>query len=265
MYIWQIHYIQSNYFMCNVSMKTVNSKMPGQRWSHQHWGCDNVLPDQGHHTSQGIVTERSGAMVEWWLPVKSCRNLKSKYSIATLSTINLTRSHMKLNPRLWGEKAIKIRSSNTGHNFTHISFLPIMKLRDSKGFWRWCIHAHLLGFRILSIIWYSKNYLTQLFGNWIFPNSILNTQPHQNFYTRDHVEHDIFSISFYVHGITYPQTWFMRSMMVMMITLICKISEIGFMAVVSMPFFLCNITISMFIMLKVSTSPSLRNYIKKLI
>jgi hypothetical protein len=59
-----------------------------------------VLPDQGYHTLQGAVMNRYEATREWLSVREIWRCLeKKKCSIAAVSTLILTWSHLGLNPR----------------------------------------------------------------------------------------------------------------------------------------------------------------------
>lgn len=69
----------------------------------QVWGCDTALPNQGHHTSRGVVTDGYEAMVEWW-PVGE-KELNSEKILQHCHYIHYkSHSHPGLNLRPHGEK-----------------------------------------------------------------------------------------------------------------------------------------------------------------
>jgi hypothetical protein len=70
-----------------------------------------MLLGQGYRTPRGVVIDEYGAVMEWLLPVKKRRNLRETCFSATVSTMNLTWSHPKLNPGLPGKKPASSRLS----------------------------------------------------------------------------------------------------------------------------------------------------------
>jgi hypothetical protein len=90
-----------------VSLLSVTSQAPAQRWMPKliYWGCDNVLPGQRYHTSQGATTDDYGTMVEWCLVGEIEENRRNASSKAISSSINITWSP-GIEPWSSGEKPV---------------------------------------------------------------------------------------------------------------------------------------------------------------
>jgi hypothetical protein len=74
-------------------------------------GCDNELPGQDCHISQGVVIMSMDQVLERWLGGAVTKLQRKAYRIATSSTTNVIWSHLVLNLRLHGEKQVCNRLS----------------------------------------------------------------------------------------------------------------------------------------------------------
>jgi hypothetical protein len=74
---------------------------------------DNVLPAKGYRKRNwgGGGSDEFEAKMELWLAGETRKTQTETYYSATLSTMNLKRSHLVLNPRLWCEKPVPTRLS----------------------------------------------------------------------------------------------------------------------------------------------------------
>lgn len=80
-------------------------------------GYDTVLPDQGYHTSQAVVIDESGAMVEGWLMWGNRRNLEKDLFQYHLVHHGSHVRYTGLNPGLCVEEAVSDRLTD-GHAST---------------------------------------------------------------------------------------------------------------------------------------------------
>jgi hypothetical protein len=82
--------------LCNLISCLRRQPIAGSSPQLKNRGCENLLPDQGHSSPQGVAIGQYGAMVEWWLGRKNQKILGEKPVPVTLCTWR----HVALNPRL---------------------------------------------------------------------------------------------------------------------------------------------------------------------